>query len=101
MFTCNVIGDDVGWRINGIRDDDPAVDVLDPRLDSPGNNNTINSTLTVTANVVGITSIQCVAASFSSPPSIVFSQVVALTVQGMCSYCASMCIKLIEGTSNV
>ncbi len=90
MFTCNVVGDAVNWIINGTHHDDPAVDVLDPRVDSPRDGNIINSTLTVTANVVGITNIQCVAVSFFDLPSIVFSQVVALTVQGMCGYCASV-----------
>ncbi len=80
MFTCNVVGDGVIWFINETRADDPAVDVLDPRVDSPGNGNIINSTLTVTANVEGITSIQCVAVSILGITS--FSQVVALTVQG-------------------
>ncbi len=90
-FTCNVVGDIVNWLINATSSSDRAVDVLDPRVDNPGNDNIINSTLTVTANVVGITSIQCVAVSFSGLPS-KLSQVVALTVQGMCGYCASVCV---------
>ncbi len=95
MFTCNVVGDNVIWIINGTSSNNPAVDVLDPLVDNPGNDNIINSTLTVTANVVGITSIQCVAVSFFGHPS-KLSQVVAFTVQGMCGYCAFVCIKLID-----
>ncbi len=92
MFTCNVVGDNiiiVNWLIIGTNDDDPAVDVLDPDVRSPRDGNIFNSTLTVTANVEGITSIQCVALSFFGLPSL--SQVVALTVQGMCGCCASVC----------
>ncbi len=90
MFTCNLVGDGVIWLINETSSDKRVVDVLDPHVDSLGNDNIINSTLTVTAAVEGITSIQCLAVSFFGLPSIVFSQVVALTVQGMCGYCASV-----------
>ncbi len=72
--------DEVTWRINGLSSTLFAAQVLEPSVVEKRNGNISNSTLTVTANVEGTTTIQCRATSDISLP--VFSQEVALTVQG-------------------
>ncbi len=85
-FSCTVLivleGDEVTWRINGRSS--ALMGVLEPVVVDQQNGTTLTSTLTVTANVEGTTTIQCRATSDFSLP--VLSQEVTLTVQGMVLY---------------
>ncbi len=99
-FNCIAIlvleNDEVNWRINGFSSTLFAVQVLEPAVVDKRNGNISNSTLTVTANVEGTSTIRCRVSSDASSPA-VLSKEVPLTVQGMVLYNARFPSILLTG----
>ncbi len=85
-FTCNVIGDDVNWIINGTSANNPALAVYEVMITTDAlQSNILMSTLTLRASTEETITIQCVAVSFS-PLALAESPVVTLMVQGRYMY---------------
>ncbi len=80
-FTCSVVGDDVGWSINGMSANNPALAMYEVMITTDPQSNILMSTLTLRASTEGSITIQCVAFTLSSSPA--FSPEVSLMVQGI------------------